>query len=100
MERGGYICIVANKTKTVLYIGVASKLRQRVYDHQSGKGSYFTIKYKCTELLYYEGFQNIEEAIQREKVLEKWDRKWKNELIMKLNPSMKSLNKEVLEERL
>jgi len=89
---------MTNKTKTVLSIGVTSKLSQRIFDHQSGKGSDFTTKYNCTELLYYEGFQNIEEAIHREKILKKWDRKWKEELLKKVNSSMSSLNNEVLDE--
>tara|TARA_R110001592_G_scaffold271645_3_gene538194 strand:- start:2147 stop:2422 length:276 start_codon:yes stop_codon:yes gene_type:complete len=65
--KGGYIYIVSNKTRTVLYIGVTSDLANRVFQHKEGKGSQFTSKYNCKDLLYYEFFDSIDEAILREK---------------------------------
>ena len=64
----------------------------RVYQHQNLIGSTFTKKYKCVELIYYEFFDSIEEAIHREKQLKKWKRAWKEDLIKKLNPEMKDLS--------
>jgi len=100
MERGGYIYIVSNYERTTLYIGVTANLSERIFDHESGKGSEFTTKYKCKYLIYFEGFQNIEEAIAREKVLKKWNREWKLNLIRKSNPEFKSLNEQVYQDRL
>jgi putative endonuclease len=74
MERGGYIYIVSNYERTTLYIGVTANLSVRIFDHASEKDSEFAAKYKCKYLIYFEGFQNIEEAIAREKVLKKWKR--------------------------
>lgn len=65
MERGGYVYIVSNKTRTVLYIGVTSSLYNRITDHKSGNGSQFTSKYHCTDLLYFEFLPDIVSAIKR-----------------------------------
>lgn len=100
MEKGGYVYIISNYERTTLYIGVTANLSVRIFDHASEKGSEFTTKYKCKYLVYFEGFQNIEEAIAREKVLKKWNREWKINLIRKTNPEFKSLNEHVFRDRL
>ena len=91
MIRGGCIYIMTNPHRTVCYIGVAADLYRRVHQHRSGEGSAFTKKYNCTDLLYYEVFGRIEEAIAREKQLKKWHRAWKEELIRKMNPTLQDL---------
>jgi putative endonuclease len=97
--KGGYIYIVSNKTRSVLYIGVTSNLAQRTFEHKDGRGSLFTSKYNCTDLVYYEFYETIDLAILREKRLKKWKREWKNELIKKLNPYLKDLYEEVRDYR-
>lgn len=57
--KGGYIYIVSNKNRTVLYIGVTSDLYQRIWQHKNGMGSVFTNKYNCTDILYYEFFSQL-----------------------------------------
>ncbi|WP_040495888.1 GIY-YIG nuclease family protein [Fulvivirga imtechensis] len=99
MSKGGYVYIVSNKHRTVLYIGVTSNLSARAHEHKHGEGSDYTQKYNCTDLIYYESFPTIEEAIAREKQLKNWKRKWKEELIQKFNPEMKDLYVEVSELR-
>jgi putative endonuclease len=91
IAKGGYIYILSNKNRTVLYIGVTSDLYNRITQHKSGEGSVFTKKYNCTDLLYYEFFESIVAAIEREKELKKWNRSWKDELIKKTNPELKDL---------
>ncbi len=91
MSKGGYVYIVSNKSRTALYIGVTSNLETRIYQHRTGEGSVFTKKYKCHYLIYYEIFDDIEEAIAREKVLKKWNRRWKEELITSFNPQLRDL---------
>ncbi|MCC5929262.1 MAG: GIY-YIG nuclease family protein [Cyclobacteriaceae bacterium] len=91
IAKGGYIYIIANKDRNVLYIGVTSNLYSRIYDHKYLQGSKFASKYKCIDLLYYEFFDSIEEAIEREKKLKKWKRAWKEELIKSTNPQMNDL---------
>ena len=91
MSKGGYVYIMSNKTRTVLYIGVTSDLETRVYQHRKGIGSKFTQRYQCKYLIYFELFDHIESAIAREKVLKKWNRKWKEELITSSNPKLRDL---------
>lgn len=95
MPKGGYIYITSNKHRTVFYIGVTSNLSARSYEHKHGEGSVFTKKYNCTDLIYYELFSTIDEAISREKQIKNWKRNWKIELVKKLNPEMKDLYEEV-----
>ena len=53
VAKGGYVYIVSNKSRTVLYIGVTSDLYGRIFQHKELKGSVFTSKYKCVDLVYY-----------------------------------------------
>ncbi|MCB0837078.1 MAG: GIY-YIG nuclease family protein, partial [Bacteroidetes bacterium] len=76
---------------TVLYIGVTTNLKRRVFEHKNGIGSAFTSKYNANRLVYAEGFDRIEDAIRREKQLKKWNRAWKVELIEGFNPEWEDL---------
>ena len=91
MPKGGYVYIMSNKSRTVLYIGVTADLERRVDEHRNGIGSVFTKKYGCKDIIYYEVFDDIESAIAREKALKKWNRRWKEELIMAFNPKLRDL---------
>ena len=91
--KGGYIYILSNKTRTVLYVGITSNLFSRTYQHKSG--SIFTSKYDCYELLYYHFFRCIEDAIAEEKRIKNWKREWKIDLIKKTNPQMEDLYESV-----
>ena len=71
---------------TTLYVGVTNSLYNRVYKHKTGKGGCFTSKYKLTKLIYYEEFQYINDAIDREKEIKGWSRKKKEDLIKTMNP--------------
>lgn len=82
----------------MLYIGVTNNLRYRLYQHQQdsvGEEKHFTGKYKCAHLVYYEYFQDIHQAIDREKQLKKWTREKKEKLIRNFNPEWRPLNKEL-----
>jgi len=63
---GGYIYIMSNKNRTTLYIGVTGELKTRIVDHKSGIGSKFTTRYQLIDLIYYEEFPDIYQAIDRE----------------------------------
>ena len=98
MERGGCIYMITNKNKTVLYIGVTSDLRNRIFEHKTHHyPNSFTAKYNLEFCIYFEIFSSIEEAINREKELKKWRREKKNRLIDKLNPEWKDLWSEISE---
>jgi putative endonuclease len=84
-----YVYIVTNFSKTTLYIGVTNQLIRRISEHyeDSVKSKLsFAGKYNCYHLIYYEVFENINDAINREKVLKKWSRKKKEALINTMNP--------------
>ena len=87
----GFTYILTNKNRSVLYIGVTANLTRRMHEHASGEGSVFCKRYNVNILIYYEVFDNIRNAIAREKQLKKWRREWKLELVEKRNPGMKNL---------
>jgi len=92
----GYVYILANSKRTVLYTGVTSDLINRVFQHKKGNGSKFSTKYKTYYLMYYETHQNMYQAITREKQIKKWNREWKDNLIRSINPEMKDLWNDIL----
>lgn len=87
----GYVYILSNKHRQILYIGVTADLKQRVYQHRNQEGSKFTTKYNVHHLVYYEEYQRMIDAIEREKQLKKWKRAWKLKLIKDMNPQMRDL---------
>ena len=94
----GYVYILSNSKRTVLYTGVTSNLVNRTYNHKQGTGSQFTSRFRVHYLMYYEIHQSMYQAIQREKQIKKWKREWKLNLIKSLNPEMKDLWDEILPE--
>ena len=82
---------MASKKNGTLYIGVTSNLVKRVYEHKNNIVDGFTKKYNVHLLVYFEETNDVNEAIQREKRLKKWDRKWKLRLINNFNPEWKDL---------
>ena len=95
MSKGGYVYIMSNEKRTTFYIGVTSDLKTRIADHKNRIGSEFTSKYKLTDLIYFEDFQDIYQAIDREKQLKNWHREWKINLIKSVNPDMHDLYWEI-----
>ena len=88
--------IMASKKNGTLYIGVTNNLVRRVYEHKEGLIEGFTKKYNVKNLVYYEVYNDMYEAIKREKAMKKWLRKWKIELIEKTNPDWKDLYEEIV----
>lgn len=78
-------------TRKVIYTGVTNDLYRRYLEHKNGIIKGFTEKYKCHELIYYEEFKSIEDAIAREKELKGWTRIKKDMLIKSFNPSLRDL---------
>ena len=85
------IYIVTNKPLGTLYIGVSSNLIQRIAQHQQGTFKGFSYKYNLKQLVYYEQFEFMNDAIQREKQLKNWHRQWKINLINEFNPLWQDL---------
>ncbi len=82
---------MTNKIDSVLYVGVTNNLVKRVYQHKNKLASGFTSKYNISKLVYYEIFEDIHEAIKREKQIKNWHREWKIRLIRSKNPSFEEL---------
>ena len=97
MDKDWYVYIITNKAKGVLYTGVTSYLRQRIYQHKNSFfDNSFSAKYKLRILVYYEKFENYESAFVREKYLKRWRREWKFSLIEGVNPEWRDLYCEVV----
>ncbi len=88
---GYFVYIMTNYTRTVLYIGVTNNLLRRVYEHKNKMIVGFTVRYNIVDLVYYEQYSDINEALLREKQLKAGSRKKKLNLILKFNPSSKDL---------
>ena len=83
---------MANTHRTTLYVGVTNDLERRVQEHKLGEFEGFTKRYKLNRLMYYEEFSDVREAIVREKVLKKWNREWKERIIVEQNPGWVDLS--------
>ena len=86
-----FVYIVSNWNNNVIYIGVTNDLRRRISEHKNKAFKGFTQKYNTLKLIYYETYQDVNSAIQREKELKKWRREKKNELIAKENPEWEEI---------
>ena len=91
MNAGGHVYIMASQRNGTLYIGVTSDLQPRVSQHKQGLPPGFASKYGCKLLVWYERHDGIEAAIQREKSLKRYRRKWKLALIEAFNPNWEDL---------
>jgi len=82
---------MTNTYRTTFYIGITSNLEKRVTEHADGIGSLFTKKYNLKDLVYYEKFTDINQALDRERQLKNWHKEWKLNLIRKTNPKLETL---------
>jgi putative endonuclease len=90
-DRHFYVYILASRIGGTLYIGVTNDLIRRGYQHKTKAAEGFTKKYGVDRLVHFEQFDDIENAIRREKRLKKWNRDWKIRLIEETNPNWDDL---------
>ncbi len=90
MEKG-YTYILMNKNAAVLYVGATKNLKNRIDCHRNGCGAVFTKKYNVTILIYFEVFDDFNDAFKREKQLKNWHKNWKWNIAKLLNPELKDL---------
>jgi len=84
---------MTNKPNGVIYIGVTDNIEERVKEHKHKiYPKSFTSRYNCEKLIYFEEFENGQEASVREKQFKKWKREWKVKLIEEMNPSWSDLS--------
>ena len=91
MTKPGYVYLMASGRNGTLYLGVTSDLIQRTWQHRSGVGGQFSTKYDCRFLIWYEVYDDLQEARQRELHMKKWKRDWKLRLIEEANPDWRDL---------
>jgi len=92
MSKTYYVYILTNKRYTVFYTGITNNLERRVWEHKQKIIQGFTKKYNIEKLVYFEVFEDVLEAIRREKQIKGWVRRRKIALIEKMNPEWKDLS--------
>lgn len=86
-----YVYILASRIGGTLYIGVTSRLIERVWEHRNGVVEGFTKRYHVHRLVWFEVHGTAESAIRREKQVKDWRRAWKIRLIQERNPNWDDL---------
>jgi putative endonuclease len=86
-----HVYILASTRNGTLYTGVTNNILRRVYEHKKKIIKGFTSKYDVNKLVYFEEFDDINQAILREKQIKKWYRKWKIKTIEEFNPEWEDL---------
>ena len=90
-----YVYILASNQNGTLYVGSTANLVKRIWEHKNKVTPGFTAKYNVNQLVYYEEHELYVEAARREKRFKNWCRKWKLDLIEKLNPTWRDLYEDI-----
>lgn len=88
---GSYVYIITNKRNGTLYTGVTTDLKRRIWEHKEGSIEGFSKKYGLKILVCYEVYDDVSEAILREKRIKKWERAWKLRMIEEMNSEWRDL---------
>ena len=91
MEKAFYVYIMSNRPYGTLYVGITNDLVRRAWEHREGLVDGFTKEQGLHRLVWYEVHATAYDAISREKLLKKWHRDWKVNLIQGLNPQWDDL---------
>jgi putative endonuclease len=86
-----WVYILASKAGGTLYVSVTNNLVRRIYEHRESRAEGFTKRYGIKMLVYFEPYETIVTALQREKNIKHWSREWKIDLIVKSNPDWRDL---------
>ena len=90
-----YVYILASRSGGAIYTGVTKNLVRRVYEHKNGLVPGHTKRYRIDKLVYFETYDSIYQAIQREKNIKHWPRAWKARLIGQGNAEWRDLYAEI-----
>jgi putative endonuclease len=88
---GGWVYFMSSRRNGTLYVGVTSNRPRRTFEHRNGIIEGFTKHHGLKTLVYYGRFDEIRDAIQREKTIKHWPRAWKVRLIHAMNPEWDDL---------
>ena len=94
-SRQYYVYILTNKNHTVLYTGVTGNIFERTKQHKEKHKPGFTKRYNVNQLIYFESYSNVNDALAREKQIKRGSRKKKIDLINAFNPEWKDFSDEV-----
>ncbi len=94
-EYNFYVYVMSNFNRTCYYVGFCNNIVRRIIEHIHGFGCNFSKKYKTYDLIYFEHYQYVNDAINREKEIKKWRREKKLTLVRSENPELKSLNQQL-----
>jgi putative endonuclease len=94
--RSYWVYILASRPRGTLYVGVTRDLVPRVYEHREGTVEGFTNSYRVKMVVYYEEHTAAIAAIQREKNIKHWSRRWKIDLICSMNPTRRDLWEDII----
>lgn len=89
--KAGFVYIMASGRNGTIYIGSTSNLPKRVYEHREGLIDGFSKKYGCKLLVWYESYDDIQEARATELRMKNWNRQWKLKRIERMNPDWRDL---------
>jgi putative endonuclease len=88
--------MMTNRSRVVLYTGVTNSTERRLWYHINTPKNSFAKRYKVDRLVYYETYNDVRDAIAREKEIKGWRREKKNDLVRKLNPKWEDLSKKII----
>ena len=88
--------LLSNSGRSVLYVGVTNDLARRLGEHRRGGGDTFATRYRTADLLWFEAFPSVDDAIAREKQIKRWHRAWKWNLIRETSPDLRDLAPELI----
>ena len=89
--KGYFVYMMTNRWHTVLYTGITNSLQSRTWQHKTHAVPGFTKKYNCDRLVYFELYNEVDQAIAREKQIKGWSRAKKDALIATKNPTWEDL---------
>ncbi len=92
----GWVYLMANHRRGRTYVGVTSNLPQRAYQHRNGMVDGYTKAHGCKMLVWFERFENVQDARAHELRMKKWNRAWKLRIIEERNPDWRDLFDEIL----
>lgn len=90
-----FVYLLASQRNGTIYTGVTSDLVKRVWQHKNEVVEGFTKNHNVKNLVYFEQFENLDDARSRERRLKRWNRCWKIELIEKDNPQWNDLYEDI-----
>jgi putative endonuclease len=91
-----YVYLITNEPYGTLYVGVTNDLVRRIYEHREGAVQGFSKQHGLNRLVWFEAHDDVLAAIEREKVIKRWRRDWKMNLIQAMNPNWDDLYESIV----